>query len=315
MQLKKMIIFIVSILLIGGIVFIYLVGNFVFNSSVNLVSNEETKINRRSQLTQMGMNYDEFYSKYKVEEISIKSSFDGHLIPADYIYTNKNSNVVILVHGLGSNRLSTYPVSEVFLRNGYNVIAYDQRSSGENYAKYNTFGVLESRDLADYVSYAKERVGPNSKLGIWGVSFGGATTGIYLGNKETTDLVDFAILDSPLSSMRYMIETGVHELGLVLHPKFMTFCGNIVTKIRLGFSYDDAEVKKKIKDTLVPIMVINSKADKLTPYFMGKEIYDAVYKAEKEIYTVEDSGHAAILGGHPREYEKNVVEFIQTKSA
>lgn len=311
MKLKKLIIFIVLILLVGGITFIYLVGNFVFNSSLNLVSNEETKINREEQFKKMGIDYDSFYSKYRVEELSITSTLDGHIIPADYIYTDKNSNIVILVHGLGSNRVSTYPIAEVFLRNGYNVIAYDQRSSGENYAKYNTFGVLESRDLADYVRYASSINKEDDKLGIWGVSFGGATTGIYLGNEEANDLVDFVILDSPLSSMSYMIETGVEELGLSLPKEFMTFCGNIVTRIRLGFSYNDAEVKDKIKDTNVPVMVINSKVDKLTPYFMGKEIYDSVLNECKEIYTVEDSAHAAILGNHPREYEKKVIEFVK----
>ena len=49
------------IVFIGGISFIGLVGNFVFNSSVNLVSNEETAIKRKVQLDKMGINYDKFY--------------------------------------------------------------------------------------------------------------------------------------------------------------------------------------------------------------------------------------------------------------
>ena len=63
MKLKKLIIYVVSIILVGGIVFIYLVGNFVFNSSLNLVSNSETKIDRVNQLKQMGIDYNEFNSK------------------------------------------------------------------------------------------------------------------------------------------------------------------------------------------------------------------------------------------------------------
>ena len=115
MKLKKLIIYVVSIILVGGIVFIYLVGNFVFNSSLNLVSNSETKIDRVNQLKQMGIDYNEFNSKYNVEEIEINSSLDGHIIPADYITKDSNKNMVVLVHGLGSNRLSTYPVAQVFL--------------------------------------------------------------------------------------------------------------------------------------------------------------------------------------------------------
>lgn len=310
MKLKKLIIYVVSIILVGGIVFIYLVGNFVFNSSLNLVSNSETKIDRVNQLKQMGIDYNEFNSKYNVEEIEINSSLDGHIIPADYITKDSNKNMVVLVHGLGSNRLSTYPVAQVFLRNGYNVIAYDQRSSGNNYAKYNTFGVLESKDLSDYVEYAKSKIDSDGKLGIWGVSFGGATVGVYLEDEKANDTIDFAVLDSPLGSMKYMIETGVNELGLSLPANFMTFCGNIVTKIRLGFWYDDAEVADKIKNTNVPVLVINSKADTLTPYFMGRGIYDAILEENKSILTVEDSEHASILGSYPNEYENSIKQII-----
>ena len=56
MSLKKLVLFCFMIVFLGGITFIYLVGNFVFNSSVNLVSNEETMINRERQLEKMGIN-------------------------------------------------------------------------------------------------------------------------------------------------------------------------------------------------------------------------------------------------------------------
>lgn len=67
----------------------------------------------------------------------------------------------------------------MFLENGYNVVSYDQRSSGENRAQYTTFGYLESDDLADCVEYLKDNINDNNKIGIWGTSYGGATVGIY----------------------------------------------------------------------------------------------------------------------------------------
>ena len=145
---------------------------------------------------------------------------------------------------------------------------------------------------------------------IWNSCKSIPTVGVYLENEEANKEIDFAVLDSPLGSMKYMIETGVHELGLSLPAEFMTFCGNIVTKIRLGFWYDDAEVADKIKNTNVPILVINSKADSLTPYFMGKEIYDAILEENKSILTVEDSEHVSILGSYPNEYENSIKQII-----
>ena len=42
---------------------------------------------------------------------------------------------------------------------------------------------------------------------------------------------------------------------------YMTFCGNIINKMKLGFSYDDANVCDKIADIEIPVLVINSEAD------------------------------------------------------
>lgn len=51
-----------------------------------------------------------------------------------------STQLVSLVYGLGGNRYTNYPIEEMFLQKGYNVLTYDQRSSNENTAQYTTFG-------------------------------------------------------------------------------------------------------------------------------------------------------------------------------
>ena len=94
------------------------------------------------------------------------------MIPADYIYAlgeegDKNNPTVILVHGLGGNRYTNYPLAEMFLQKGYNVLTYDQRSSNENTAQYTTFGYWEKYDLIDYIDYVYSHA-PEQVIGIWG---------------------------------------------------------------------------------------------------------------------------------------------------
>lgn len=45
--------------------------------------------------------------------------------------------------------------AKVFLDLGFDVLIPDQRNSGDNISKYNTFGVLESFDILDCLNYAK----------------------------------------------------------------------------------------------------------------------------------------------------------------
>lgn len=198
----------------------------------------------------------------------------------------------------------------MFLENGYNVVSYDQRSSGENTAQYTTFGYLESDDLADCVEYLKVHINDNNKIGLWGTSYGGATVGIYLGTDQANQNVDFAILDCPVSNMKYMLSTEMEKMDIGIPIDFMMSMGNVVTKMKLGFSYEDANVCNHIGKTKVPILVINSEVDEITPYFMGKDIYDAVTHSNKEIFTVKDSEHVDIFFDYPDEYERNIFEFI-----
>ncbi|MFW6015757.1 MAG: alpha/beta hydrolase, partial [bacterium] len=200
--------------------------------------------------------------------------------------------------------------AEVFLENGYNVIAYDQRSSGENEALYNTFGYLESNDLRDYVSYLRDIVSDDKKIGVWGQSFGGATVGIYCGSDHANQNIDFAILNSSISNMSYMISRKLEEMDMGIPVNYMMFLGDVFTKINLGFSYEDANVCNHIENTSVPVLVIHSKADEVTPYFMGENIYNSVKHDNKGMFSVEDSEHVKISIDHPEEYERNIIKFI-----
>lgn len=303
-----------SILMICFIGASYFMGTQIVLGSTQLVTNEETKGAPDEFWEAYHMDYDEFTDAYSIEPMELTSSFEGHTIPADYMYAkgyegNKDNDTVILVHGLGGNRYSNYPLAEFFLAEGFNVISYDQRSSGENLAKHTTFGYLERYDLTDYVSFV-ENEAPDKRIGVWGTSFGGATAGLALGY-NIDNRVDFVILDCPISEMKYMIEQEMKGMEVGLPVSYMTWCGNVANRLKLGFTYDDANVANAVKDVETPVLIINSKADTVTPYFMGEDIYNAISYDKKKIWTVEDSEHAAIWMDYNEEYRNIVKAFIQ----
>lgn len=319
MKKRRIIALSVLILLISIFcIMTYYIGLQVFNGSTQLVTNETTSGERKGFWKEYGIDYEQFCNTYKIEKVEIESSFDGHMIPADYIYAidaneNRDFKTVILVHGLGGNRYSTYPIAEFFLQNGYNVIAYDQRSSGENTAQYTTFGYWEKYDLIDYVNYVKEQA-PNQKIGIWGTSFGGATAGQAVGYKDICKKVDFLILDCPVGSMKWMIEDQIKDMDIGIPIPYMIWCGSIVNNMKLGFTYSQADTAKSLRKVSTPVLIINSKKDTMTPYFMGKEIYDSIENNSKEIWTVDDSEHTDIWLEHNEEYKNKVLQFIQQKT-
>ncbi len=305
------IVLVFTVLFIGASSFI---GLQVFAGSTQLVTNDETRGVPDTFWGKYGMNYESFCNTYDVEELKITSSYDEHIIPADYIYAiesqnSKNHQTVILVHGLGDNRYSNYPLAEFFLKKGYNVITYDQRSSNENTAKYTTFGYWEKYDLIDWVKYVEEQA-PGRKIGIWGASYGGATAGLALGYEDIDEKVDFLILDCPVSSMEWMVEKEMKNMEVGIPISYMTWCGSIINKFKLGFTYEDADVANAMKDVKTPVLIINSKLDSLTPYFMGKDIYDAIQGSNKDIWTVEDSQHCEMWIDYNQEYCDRMESFL-----
>lgn len=288
-------------------------GQAVFNGSMQMVTNERTSLAKMAgYLEERGFSLDTFRSRYYVESISIASTFQGHEIPADLISPDGNANedTIVMVHGMGGNRLSVYPIAEMFLNRGYNVLAIDQRSSGENKAPYTTYGYYESNDVSDCVNYVRAIIDEDKQVGLWGMSFGGATVGIYLGASEANELVDFAILDSPISNMRYMLSSSMAEMNIGIPMWYLLLTGDLTTRAKLRFSYEDANVSSHLGKTDVPILIINSRADVVTPFFMGEELYSAISHNDKRLYSVEDSLHGQVFDDYREDYERIVFDFI-----
>lgn len=317
--MKRKAVIILSVVLAGVLLLAawmsYFIGIQVFNGSTQLVTNESTVDVPENFWDEHHMDYNEFCNNYEIERIEITSSLDEHIIPADYIYAplakaSKNNKTVILVHGLGGNRYTTYPYAQMFLDLGFNVIAYDQRSTNENTARFTTFGYLEKYDLIDCIDYVIDNA-PGQTIGVWGISFGGATAGLAMGHEDTDEKVDFVILDCPVSSMEWFIKDELENMNMGIPTSYLVWSGNLINKMRLGFSYKDVEVSKAMKDVTTPVLIINSKADTLTPYFMGKDIFDGIRGNNKQIWTVEDSEHAYIWADYTEEYIKKVADFIE----
>ena len=52
-------------------------------------------------------------------------------------------------------------------------------------------------------------------------------------------------------------------------------------------------------------------ADTVTPYFMGKDIFDSIRGNNKWMWTVEDSKHAMIWLDYNQEYRAKVIELLK----
>lgn len=252
------------------------------------------------------------------EAISIKSS-DDYEIPGTYFFHEKNikktmdENTAILVHGQSTDKTSIYDVAEVFLKNGYNVIAIDQRNSGESKFPYITFGWLEKEDLKTVVSYVKKQA-PEKKIIAAGQSMGAATVALYSGTDHAEDNLDYAVVDSSYDSMYSMLVFGMKEIGIDVENKermdFSINAMNTYMKKAYGFKLEDVDIVKGIRTSTVPTLVIQGTKDTLTLPYMGKEIYEAIPHSEKMYWEIPFD-HTEGIKMLPQEYEEKVMELLR----
>ncbi|MCQ2466878.1 MAG: alpha/beta hydrolase [Clostridia bacterium] len=302
---------------IGILVFVsssvLIVGSYVVKRSCQMTTATGDSYPEKS-FKENNFNVEDYKSKYQIDKFVVSSSFDEHVIPVTYVHAKGsegtlNNKTVIMVHGMHGNKYSTYPMSEVFLENGYNVLAFDQRSSGENTAPYTMFGYYEKHDVLDCVKYVASN--SSEDIGLWGMSFGGITVCNSLKFDEVVNRIKFVVLDCPISSMKDMVYSKIDANGKFISSSFTAFCGNVMNKIKFGFFYEDLDSTKCVANVRVPLVVMNSSTDQVTPYYMGKDIYEASGATYKQLVTFDDCKHADCWINDNSKYRAAVEDLLR----
>jgi uncharacterized protein len=84
-----------------------------------------------------------------------------------------NDEAVILLHGLGDNRLGTLGYAEILLGHGYSILMPDARAHGVSGGDLATYGVLERDDIKDWFDWLEKTDHPSCVYGL-GESMGAA---------------------------------------------------------------------------------------------------------------------------------------------
>lgn len=256
---------------------------------------------------------EEAYQDYSATVVQLTSDYDGHMIPADYVLANniEDNDTIIFIHGASENRRNFNDVCKIYLELGYNILAYDQRSSGENEAPFCTFGYLEQYDLRQYIEYIESKISPDKKIILYARSQGGVTACRVLGSDFGNEKIDGAILDCPLSSMRQIVEPYcVYYIDEKDVDEYFACGDKVLSYFVDGFTMAESEMTNYIKKTMVPTLVLTSKGDTVVDMNMPISIYDAIPGTNKQLYVSETAYHCWINVMEPEIYNKTITDFL-----
>lgn len=233
-------------------------------------------------------------------------SFDGLTLKATHFIPKTDSHRwVIIVHGYGLGQEYIWDYAEEYLKAGYHAVTPDMRSSGDSEGKYLTMGALESRDVNDWARKIRKH-DPNADILLHGVSMGAAT--VMLAAAQPAPGIDAVIEDSGYSGLKKLFAEEIDKiLGMPSFP--LLEIADAFCERRAGFSFEEASPESVVSDVRIPVLFIHGDEDKLVPYNMMQEMYEACKAPGKQQYTAKGFPHAAAY--QDKNYFPTVFRFAE----
>lgn len=295
---------IVSLLLsLGYGIGVYFVGYAL--SPTNQSFETEDSSNSQKNMTKDQVIGYRFMEQTKPMLISAKDSIR---LNGQYLTHENNHMWAILIHGYKSDNTTMMAFGAQYYEKGYNVLLPNNRAHGTSQGDYIGMGWLDKDDIACWVDWIVSQ-DSQAQIILHGVSMGGATVMMTAG--DNLDHVIGYIEDCGYTSVWDIFASELDKRFSL--PTFPVLdISNLVGQLKAGYSFKEASSIEQLKKSKRPILFIHGGKDDFVPVEMVYKNYEAA-NCVKDIYVVENAGHAESEDYNKEEYWNKVFKFIDEK--
>jgi fermentation-respiration switch protein FrsA (DUF1100 family) len=233
-------------------------------------------------------------------------SRSGATIQGWFIPGRKNAGAIVLMHGVRANRLSMLDRARFLSKDGFAVLLFDFQAHGESSGEHITFGYLESRDAQAAVDFMRNNA-PGEKIGVIGVSMGGAATLLASPPLDVDAIVLEMVYPTINQAVSNRLTMRVGAWGTVLTPLLLW-----QLKPRLGVSADALMPIEKVGSITIPKLFIVGAQDQHTTLQESEQMFAAAAEP-KELWIVEGAKHTDLHSEKTQEYEQRVLGFFEAR--
>jgi uncharacterized protein len=226
---------------------------------------------------------------------------DGHVIAGSWRDLGGDSSIVLVLHGMRGDRVSTLPRARLVVEAGFSVLLIDLQAHGETPGDRITLGSLESRDVTAALAWIRLHA-PGRRVGVIGVSLGGAAA--LLGDEALR--VDALVLEAVHPGLKRAIENRV---GRLMTPLLV-----LQIEPRLGVHLGQLDPVRRIASVGAPVLVVGGELDPFTTEEDTRELFAAA-REPKELWIAPRAVHEDFARVDPAGYRQHVVEFLRRRLA
>lgn len=227
-----------------------------------------------------------------------------------WLFRGTSDKLVIMVSGILNNRVNTgyYTplIAKDLLSQGYSVLMYDHRGTGESEGDRVSYGVYEGGGIIAAVNFAKSQGFNPSKIAIIADSLGAIST-VNVASQLTA--VGALVVDSPAQDMKTTVSSVLaKEKGIpsFFHPTIFW-----LTKLLYGFDISTVKPSEKIK--LVPervFLFLHGKLDPTIPLSNSQELLKLANPNSK-LVIFANGEHIETYKTNPDLYRSEVFSFLR----
>jgi uncharacterized protein len=223
-----------------------------------------------------------------------------------------NGETVILLHGLGDNRLGTVGYAELLLQRGYAILMPDAGAHGISGGGIASYGVIERYDIQRWFEWLDRTSHPHCIYGL-GESMGAAQLLQALAIEPNLCAV---VAESSFATFR---EVAYDRMGQrfgagpwvgrsVLRP--VGEIALLLARIRYHVDLAQASPEDAVAHSQVPILLIHGVVDSNVPLRHSVRIQSR--NPNVALWEVPGACHCGAISVAPEKFEKKVVSWFET---
>jgi uncharacterized protein len=240
------------------------------------------------------------------QELQLKAKDGVQVAASVFPVTNQNAPVILLLHGNGASRGQFQNHVAWLNAAGFNAMAIDLRGHGESKGGKKSFGLFESRDAEAAVRWIRTNH-PNSKIGVIGVSLGGASSLLGDYGPLTVDAMILQAVYPDIDRAIYnRISSRIGSALATIGAPTLT----LQSPILYGVSSERISPIKAAVKYKEPVLVIGGANDVYTPPSETQQLHKA-FPGKTFIWIAPGLGHDQMSDANDAAYQEHVLGFFR----